>query len=58
MRAAAVDAITDPDGLDGARRQRGHTLGEVLSLRLWLPGMCRGLTGFINNCQTQKPLLF
>lgn len=27
-------------------------MGEVqLSLRLWLPGMCCGLTGFINNRQ-------
>lgn len=28
-RAAVVGAIPDPDGLDGAGTQRGHTLGEV-----------------------------
>ncbi|CAG08952.1 unnamed protein product [Tetraodon nigroviridis] len=35
-----------------------HWVRCTSALRLRLPGMCRGLTGFINNSQTQKAPLF
>jgi len=52
-------SLQRPRGWSSAQTQRGHTPGEVqLSLRLWPPGMCSGCTGFINNRQTQKAVLF
>lgn len=41
-----IPAPTSSLGRSCAQRQRGHTWVRVLSLRLWLPGMWRGLTGF------------